>query len=331
MKTGEELKKKLGLEKLKYVSFIRLLEGSHRLIVVFYDSRRDSIPLTTQRVLRSSNLFSSQLFPFEKQVVHTPLLPIEKYNGSLRNMMFISIDLSGLYGDPDLQIQKESILFGKSSLKEYVTLKDLQNSDAVSSFTKNTRSERQRAMKDDGRGTGENFYTKLIECNLDTVKDHVTFVFLTEATEPIYPDDADFSEVNPENNFRLSNNSSKTYELYIRILDFMDWLKNTRPDSMEGKDITRKEIKDVLESANIQVFNNSPSFHWQGVNFWISQLDGSIYPTNIKPTFWNRSDLHGNDGAFLDKHLAGLFRSIDFFLNPMSSMLTKKLKDRKLL
>ncbi len=325
--TGKQLKETLGLNNLNFVSCMRLLETTQKIMVVLYDTKRSNVPITTYRALKAYGLFSARVFPFEKEIMNTPLIPLEDYNGPLERLMVISIDLSGYFGDKDKQIQKEKIWYfsSKEKLNEYLQLSDFKDTEATSDFTKNTISQRYNVVR------SENVTSELLDCQIDTVEDHVTFIFLTEVTEPIYPDNYEFGETDPENNFQIKKNPSKTYELYIRILDFMKILKETRPDYMEDKKITRKEIKDVLETANIQVYNTSPSFHWQGINYWASQLDGSVYPTDIKPQRWNQPHLHGNDGAFLDKHLAGLFKSIDFWLNPMSSMLTKRMKNRNLL
>jgi len=130
-------------------------------------------------------------------------------------------------------------------------------------------------------------------------------------------------EVDPET-FNLTKNRSKTYEIQIKVLDFLDWL-----DVFSEQKVTESDMKEILDTADIQVFSTSPSFHYQGFNYWLSQLDGSIYPTTIKPQRWDK--IHGDGDAFVDKHLYGLMRQIKFFRNQMASMITKKLKDRGLI
>lgn len=332
-RTGQTLKETLGLDHLKYVSFIRLLGTPHRMIVIFYDSERRNIPLTTQRVLRAMNTFAYFLYPFQSQMPFTPLIPLEDYNGELRGVMFLTFDLAGHMGKPQFQVQLEQkqdkplyhlATLGGGLLQEFVTLADLKDTDAMSSFTKNTRQQRNRAVKP------ENITAKLVDCQVDTVEDHVTFIFKTTATVPIYPDEYQFRKSDPERDHVLVRNTGKEYDLYIRILGFLEWLKGTRPDD-DTSDITQPEVKEALNVANIQIYSTSPSFHWQGVNFWLSQLDGSIYPTDIAPQRWNASHLHGSDGAFVDKHIGGLLRQYQFFLGPMASMLTKKLRDREII
>ena len=58
-------------------------------------------------------------------------------------------------------------------------------------------------------------------------------------------------------------------------------------------------------------------------------LDAAIFPTKIAPKKWDK--IHGDGDAFLDKHTAGLINQMGFFLNPMASMLTKRLRDKGLL
>lgn len=332
-RTGEELRIKFGLTNVKYVSFIRLLGSPHRIIVIFYDSRKGNVPLTTQRVLRANNLFTNQIYPFEEKLFYTPLLPLDEYNGPLIGTLFLTFDLSGTYGDSKNQVKnmrESQMILGRGVLREFVTLKDLKAPEAMSDFTRNTRAQRKQAMKDDGKGSDEQFYASLLECEVDEVDDSVTFKFLTEATEPIYPPNSKFKQTDPTKNFSLEGNPSKTYEIHIKILEFFTWLKGTRPDD-DTSDISRQEIIDVLDVANIQVFSNDPSFHWQGINYFLSQIDGSIYPTNIAPKVWNAPHLHGDGQAFVTKHIAGVFNQIGFFEQQMASMLTKRLREKGLL
>ena len=170
---------------------------------------------------------------------------------------------------------------------------------------------------------------------LDEAGKSVTFQFLAEATElngkkpdPNNDLNSKYSsytggkgEVNPKT-FKISKNSGKVYELQIKILNFWEWL-----DVFEGEEITSKELKDILKVSDVQVFSTSPSFHWTSPNYFLSQLDGSIYPTDIAPKVWDK--IRGE--SFLDKHLAQLFSSIDFFIPQMAQKLNSKLRSRNLI
>ena len=53
------------------------------------------------------------------------------------------------------------------------------------------------------KGTGENEYASLLECEINEKEDYVTFKFLTESTEPIYPKDYEFQQSDQDSNFKL--------------------------------------------------------------------------------------------------------------------------------
>jgi hypothetical protein len=248
-------------------------------------------------------------------------LATDFYNTYLSNY---DIDLK------EVLLENQQIFLGKGFLKEFVTLDDLNDTDTISDFTSTWRKDRSRVMGQ------ENITAKLVDCVVDEADKSVTFQFLTTATElgnkaPNDNIDSDYrfysgpkGEVDPET-FNITRNRSRTYEMQIKVLEFFDWL-----DVFEGEKIGRKEINEILEVSNIQVFSTAPSFHYQGMNYNLSQLDGSIYPTTISNPIWGPR--HGDpDGYFLDKHLYGLMRQIKFFHQQMGSMLTGKLKNRGLI
>lgn len=334
MTTGEILKKTLGLEFHNTVFISRLLlPSTQRINVVYFKSstyklpfpRREcqSIPLTS--MIYSGDYLNKNNFKIPTQ---TPLVDIKEWNGIISNYLFLLVDVSynKLLKTSNFKELPESIqnkiLFpvyiGK--INEFLTFSALKHKDNISNLTKSFRKQRNELM-----GT-ENRLAKLIDVDINKQENYVQFYFLTEATVKAYPPEHKFFNVDPNNQFAMKQDISKTYTIMLRVLNFFDWL-STHPNL---KEITIKEIKEILEISNVKIFSDAPSFHWQGINWNLSQLDASIYPTDIAPKFWNKPNLHG-DNAFLDKHTSGLLRSIDFFLNPMASMLTKKLKDRNLL
>jgi len=323
--TGTKLKNSLGLKNLKYVSFVRIIKSPHKILIVFYDSNRSDMPMTTSSIIRYSNQFSTRTFPFDHSGPLTPLLPLEEFKGDLRTAIVLTFDISGRYGNKNKQVNESTQRFETSQyFNEWVTLQDLTSPEAISSFTKRTRAERNHAVK------AENRTAKLEGCIIND-DGSVTFKFKTTATTPIYPKDNIFMKANPANNFALEYNGEKIYHMDIKILDFMKWLKETRPNYMEAQKISWKEIKDVIEVASIQLYSDMPSFHWQGSNWWLSQLDGSIYPTDIEPKVWNSPSLHGDSGNFLSKDLVGLIKGFKFWYNPMGKMLQKQMKEKELL
>jgi len=323
--SGTKIKKLLGIEAFDKARISRILVSTYKIYVIFIDSKLPTKPITNETIKRMQYFLPAMEFPFKEKPRMLPLMDLKDYNGSINNAMYFLIDMAGRYGQNNLRTKtfenfKQFMDTSKEELEEFVKLSDLNTPDTISDFTARTRSERNSELKP------ENFLAKLVDINIDTVQDHVTFIFSTTVTTPIYPKDFDYKQTNPDSNFNLVNNPNKKYELSIRILDFFKWLKGTKP---EGEDVTEDDVRDVLEINNVQVFSTSPSFHWQGMNANLSQLDGSIYPTNIMPTVW--ADRHGTEDYFLDKHLYGLLRQIKFFSYPMTKMLNKRLKDRELI
>ncbi len=344
MTDGQKLKTTLGLEKYKNVYITRMiLPHSQRICMVFYDSRR---PNTLASIRGKISPYVGMVYSgidlkkdeFNKPVM-TPLLNIEEWNGNLNRYVIVPINLAfalqlksvdfarmpeSIYQIKQFKKQ-DSIYIGKEALAE-LTLYDLKDKGTISDFT-------QKWVKDRNRTTGAgNISIKLVDMFLDEAGKSVTFQFLSEATElnGKEPDEdlgkygsykGGKGEVNPKN-FKIGKNPSKVYELQIKILKFWEWL-----DVFEGEEITSKELKEILKVSDVQVFSTSPSFHWQSQNFFLSQLDGSIYPTDIAPKVWNK--LHGE--SFLDKHLFSLLRQIDFFIPQLAQKLNSTLKSRNLI
>lgn len=206
-------------------------------------------------------------------------------------------------------------------LEENLRLSDLMKDAGISVLTKKFKKRRTKLIG------GESKNAKLLDCEIDETANHVTFVWLTVVTPDIelYGTDYVYGDVNIEGNKKIKRNKSKTYELKIRILKFLDWL-----DVFEGEEITGKEIKEILDVSDIQVSSNDPSFQYHGFNYHLSSVfDGSIYPTKIPDPVWGPR--HNNGDGIVSKHLSSLLSGISFWKNPMASMLTKKLRDRKLI
>ena len=320
--TGKKLKKNLGLDKLKHVKIARAIVSSYKILCVFYDSRRPTMPVTdyfvkkspwTTMVFHGTDIFHGK----DRHVPYSPLLQIEDYNGSLRGAIIITVDLCGKRFVDDrvfTKVFRES----RSGLEEYVTLSDLMKSKGTSSFTKFFRKERDKYVGKGVRGSEANV-AKVLDIELKD--DGLLFHFLTEST-PKYPPDYTYKETDPPS-FGLNGNPSKTYEMDILILDFMEWL-DTYPTK---ESITSKDMKDIFDVSYVKIWCNCPAQHWQGLNWHLSQLDGSIHPTSIKPKHWNKAKYHGSDG-YLCKHLTGLLNGIKFWYQPMASMATKFLKGK---
>lgn len=326
--TGQELKKSLGLSEIRYVSVARILISSRNVYMVFYDTRRPTMPITTRRAVKGYSPSMMYRYPFDRKPAIAPLVQIEDFNGDLKSALFFVVDLAGSYYDvkhldfvlekTEKKLERYTLMQGK--LQEFLTLDDLNTTAIASDMTKRFRRQRNSLA-----GT-ENKLAKLIDIAIDEGDRSVTFQFLTDVTP--YPEDPDhtYGELDPDN-FKIKRNPSKTYELQIKVLDFFDWL-DTNPEKTE---ITESDIKEIFDVSNVQVFSTDPGFHWQGGNYWMSQLDASIHPTDIAPQFWNQPTYHGSGPNLTSKHLYGLLRNWKFWRNPAASMLTKKLKQRGLI
>lgn len=320
MTTGQHLRKVLGLTNIPNARINRIAVSSVKTLVVWYDSNRSQMPITFYRIRRDpfAVMFfkGADLYHGKRQrAFMTPPVDLDDYNGNLINAVVITVDLSGSYKvNARMYNIDESInrsLYKIYSLKEFVTISDLQKSDVVSSTTRKFRKRRNKVM-----GT-ENTIAKPSDVKIDEDSNSVTFHFVVPATQD-YPEDHKFKKDTKD--FKLIDNPIEIYDLYFQFLDFFDWFEAAKV----GKEkIEPKDMKELIEVSNVKVWSTSPSFHWQSHNYLLSQLDGSIYPTDIAPKKWDK--IHG-DYALLDKHLYGVVNQFSFFINPLASMLTLELK-----
>jgi len=330
MTSGEYLIKSLGLTKFPNPRINHLVDGAYRVYFIYVDSSSPGTAITKNTLKTWLPKMGAYKYPFEKSgetrtASTTPLLDLKDWNGNLAPADFILIDLAGRFGKQSRFIW-EGVL-PREALNEDVTLKDLYDF-GMSDFTQQFRQDKNAS------GQRENKAAKLISCELQP-DGSVIFSWLTEATKyasPVsrghkilkYPDGKLPGEVIPGNDFEIVEDPSKTYTMQIQIMDVLQWL-DTYPDK---KIITRQDIKDILNVASIKLWSTIPSFHWQGQNFNLSVLNGSIHPTDIAPTSGSRGWKDRHDVSFLSKDLGGLLSpwAFSFWLNPISSMLSSTLK-----
>lgn len=345
--SGSVLKRKLGLENFRHVRIARVLGTTKRVFYVFYNSYRPMKVLSKMditKVPQTAAIFMGDIMqdnehrPLEYYPITAPIY-IEQFNGNISsNTFIIAIDLSGSqyvrkeffsrrFKESTNKIQETVRVYEVEKLEEGITLYDLVKNAGLSDFTKYYASERGRVMGSETKAS------KLIDCSVNEKEGWVEFYFLSEATEK-YDSKHLYKEVDPLNNFALKKDPSKLYTITIRIMDFLDWLKAA--GETIGSQLVAKDIKEVLEIADVKLFSTSPSFQYQGMNWSCSSLDASVYPTDIAPTVWNtrknrhNGSIHGGN-QILDKHLQRVINQIPFFANPMASMLTKKLHDLDLI
>jgi hypothetical protein len=336
---------------------------------IFYDSKRPEMPITFKRV-QENNIVNVFRYAEGQKPIVSPLKNLSSFTGKLANKVVMSIDLCGSFfrdrslimdysGDINETVQnlrrlhteedtglavrqpsKEKYMkdhaeflsplfqsigiipFGR--LMEDLTMAAFTKRAGMSQFTKTFRDERARIMGN------ENTVSKLVKCKYNVKKDYVDFFWKSKSTDK-YKSGHVVKVVDPKAGFALRAKSDKLYTIQLRILDFKKWMGTYNVDYP----IKYKDVKDILEVANIQVFSDSPSFQFQGLNYNMSQLNASIHPTDIPPTSritttgreigWKTRQ--GTDG-FTDKHMTGIFSQWQFWIWPQAAMLNKELRDK---
>ena len=339
MTNGQKLKKELGLESYPHVYISYVIGSSPDTLVVLYDSVRKNMPISSQYMKRYSNI---TFLKRGKELRLSSPFDIERSNHNVNTGMILVYDIAmsamttrestnDSIGEVEYIYNLHEGVLSRHLFKGYVgrlseiTLKDLKDKSALAPLTKSWKDDRGKIM---GNETG---VMKLIDTFINQADSSVTFAFQTQATEykdikglkhdpSVYKNPK--ARVSPLNLGIMSNNEKK-YEIQIKVLEFMDWIK-----AFEGDTLTIKELKDILRVSDVQIFSTSPFFQYGSLNYYCSQLDASAYPTNIAPKVWNKR-LGGE--YLLTKELANLVYGIEFFYNQMVSQLNKKLKDRGLI
>lgn len=205
-------------------------------------------------------------------------------------------------------------LVKESKLEEDLHLKDFAKHSGASDFTKDWIEIRRKIV-----GAG-NRSSKLHSIKVNRKKDYIIFIF---KSKPTYDAVADSVDVN---SFAKGKKVRK-YTQRIMVLDFFKYLETK--SNYEDANVTWKEIKECLDVCPIKVDCNCMAQTYQGLSYYLTQLDGAIVPNNIRPRVWNKyHDINGDVG-FLCKHLSLTFSQISFWANPMTSMLNKYLKQKK--
>lgn len=87
--------------------------------------------------------------------------------------------------------------------------------------------------------------------------------------------------------------------------------------------LTAQDIKDLVEACDVKIWCDDPSTTWQGHNYYLTQIDGSLYPNNIKPKRWNK---YHHDDNFMGKHTAALLQTLPNFYAKMAKQLNALFK-----
>lgn len=317
---GIALKRHLGLMAFPIVKYARLIGvGGLKVYFVFFDSRMPQAVFTTWQTF-------DREFPTAVAFAHkgtrlnmTPLVPIEEWKGTEQDSLFIRVNMSGRFAEPKSYGMYEST---SGALIENLTLDDFKNPDAIDAMTQKFRTIRRKRLG------METMRVKLVNVRWSTARDWVEFAFksmstpnaaLPKGTTPTTKGQGAWppkkrTSPSPSAHFALVPNKPKVYNLLIRLDKFFTWMLDTLPD---GQQLTMKDISDAIKVCPVRFWSDCPAWHWQGLNYNMSQMGCSLRPTNIAPQFWNQPHLHGPSGM-LDKHLGALVRNISFFTNQIS-------------
>jgi hypothetical protein len=208
--------------------------------------------------------------------------------------------------------KRKTVTYDKDALQENLRIVDLQKHAGTSDFTKDWVEIRRKIL-----GTGAKT-VKLKSMKVNRKKDYITFLFKSFPTYDKIVKAVDFPDTNKDK-------SVKMYTQQIMILDFFK-LAETKPGYNE-KELSRKEIKEILNVADVKVSCDCKSFQFQGMNHILTTFDASIYPELRPPKVWNKWH---KDDSFTCKHLDMLLtQGLNIYLNNMTSMVNKYLKGNK--
>jgi hypothetical protein len=309
MTDGEELKKRLGLNRIERVYMARILgAGPLRTYVVAYDSRRPTFPINSAMLRGDKSPFMIR-YPFDRKLRVMPLTPIEKFTFEPIGAVMLVIDLAGRYADIDKTSTFESF-GGLSAIRfDETTLYDLKNAqNKVSVLTMKYRKRRTQALGP------ENRTAKLVDVWVEPTKDSVTLVFATPATK------TPAMQTYPSDGYGLHPNLSGKYIICIEVQKFFSWVHTTP----ENQIVTVQDVKDTLRVADVKISSTSPSFYWQGQAWDLTQLDAAIYPVTIRPEVWGPR----HNFSLLDKHTVGIINQVGFWIPMIAQIITKKLRDQ---
>jgi hypothetical protein len=316
--SGRLLKQHLGLNAFQKVFYARVIGiAAYKMYFIFFDSRMPHVNLTSWETFRREFAPSIMFKDGGRRLSLTNILPIEEWSGSEAGCLFIRVDLCGRFLKPSAYIFTEKHLRNfidndSGLLVEDMHIEDFKDVAAISAMTQKFRTQRRQMLGQ------EIAHVRLMTVQFDQQGDWVEFQFRSIST----PNTPTKKQSNQNAHFSLQPNPPKIYTLLIRLNKFFTWMLDTLPD---GQALALKDMKDAIRVCPVKFWSNCPSFHWQGANYNLTQLDSAIYPTDIAPQHWNQPQYHGPD-SLLDKHLAALIRNISFFLNNMTAMLNKNLQ-----
>jgi len=326
MITGLILKKRLHLQNFSNLRIRRINTGGGiRTYQIVFNSRIPDLPLTTY-MLNMKKLMPHITDGYGKSYSGTPWADLHIFNGQLNGAIFFVSDLAGFYGI-ESNYSEKYIKISENRLVE-ITIPDLKKVDVYTSTLTQTYKDLRKQYQ--GQGIKN---TKLVDSKLIKESGSIQYIFLTESTEITGKDKAshrvgsDSKQQFSLNTDSLVPNLSKTYDMVLQLDNIFPNSENTMSwlQVYDGELIDRKMMKELLDVADVRIWDNTPAFQYQGFRYRLSQIKASLYPEIRPDNFWVIK--HGSQ-AYLDKHFSQLFDkgTLDLFLNNMLSILIKYCK-----
>jgi hypothetical protein len=176
--------------------------------------------------------------------------------------------------------------------------------------------------------------TFLFDTYLDNANGSITFVFLSEST-PYDPDTeghkkdkehqyyklkdlSDFNDAGDSSKVgygKVEKNSSATYEISLRINDFIELYEELKLEDKEN--FTKEDMGALLSLSNsIALFCDCLGFLLHGTAYVLTSEydDAAIKPCTIPNDTWKK----WRDGVGVCKHSSGVLRSYKRYLNQMA-------------
>jgi len=154
--------------------------------------------------------------------------------------------------------------------------------------------------------------SKFISSIYNADQDLAIFKILVNSTHK-YGDEYDYKDVDNAT-FKLQDDPSELYEVWVGFFP----MQKTMNDN--GWELNKEGVVNAFKKCSIKLWSNSPSFHYQGFNYNLSQKNASLFPTTIAPRKWNAR--HGS--TLLDKHTYQVVKNLSFYLNQFAQSLLKK-------
>lgn len=336
MTVGEKIKSTLKLTQFPNVYITKgLRSGSKSIYYIFFNSAYPQVKINHTKlkrmqnvdILRGEHLERGEVRPIE----YFPFQKLEDFNSSVKNAYIVLYDIAGMNKFLRYDYFSESTHYSSSDfytdlvkgfsdvqLKVYqnrlneLTIPQLRNVDYYTSDK--TKYYKDIRKKYQGQGIKN---TKLVDTALIPETGSIRFTFITEATDL---SDKEIDKENLKHKMgkdkkqeydialdKLVDNPSHTYDMYLQLENVfpnnyysdISWL-----EVYSGEVVNQKMMKELLEVADVKIWDTTPANQYQGFRYRLSLLGASIFPESRPDSFWRQ--FHGSNGL-LDKHFSQLF------------------------